>query len=329
MATCPSVTSTEDSPARTRSTSPIRRTTVARRSRPRDRAAIRRTPRCVRTEPSTSRGPSPPSASTTRRASSKATGSYSLMVDLARVKSTVPSERTAASCGLGAHLYATTIVMPGLLRWIRRGSGSSPVFPEDLSAGDVHHDLVRAATEAVTAQVTPEAGDPGLGVDADAAEDLHGFVGDLEGGHRHVSLAQRALTAQRDPLVDHPRGLVDEVAHVLELDRHVGQLELDQLERADRLAELHPLRRVGCRVVERALGKAEAGGRDDQALEVEVAHQLPEAVAPDTHEAGVGDCDVVKEDLARVVGVPDDLLERVGGDTGGVHRHQVHRDGVP
>src|SRR5665647_814600 len=103
------------------------------------------------------------------------------------------------------------MVTSGLLRWIRRGSRSSPMFPDDLSAGDVNHDLVGAATEAVTAQVTPEAGDPGPGVDADAAEDLHGVVGDLESGHRRVALAQRALAPQRDALVDHPRRLVDEV----------------------------------------------------------------------------------------------------------------------
>src|ERR1035437_3930019 len=166
------------------------------------------------------------------------------------------------------------MVTSRLLRWIRRGSRSSPVFPDDLSAGDVNHDLVGAATEAVTAQVTPEAGDPGPGVDADATEDLHGVVGDLEGSHRRVALAQCALTAQRRALVHHPGRLVDEVADVLELDRHVRQLELDQLEGADRLAELHPLRCVAGSVVERALGETQAGGRDDEPLKLQVAYEL-------------------------------------------------------
>ena len=92
---------------------------------------------------------------------------------------------------------------------------------------------------------------------ADAAEDLHGLVGHLERGHRGVALAQCALALERHVVVEHPRGLVDEAADVLELNRHVGELELDELEVADRLTELVALRGVGRGVFEGGLGETE------------------------------------------------------------------------
>src|SRR5207237_9331890 len=63
------------------------------------------------------------------------------------------------------------------------------------------------------------------------------------------------------------------------LDRHVGDLVLDRLELADRLAELLPFPRIGDRVVERALGQPDRLRADPNPSAVERLHGDPESLA--------------------------------------------------
>ena len=99
--------------------------------------------------------------------------------------------------------------------------------------------------------------------------DLERRVRDAVRELARVELRHRGLARERPALVLQPRRLVDERAPGLDLGRHVRELELDRLERRDRLAELLALLRVREREVVGALREADAhrGDRDPPAVE--------------------------------------------------------------
>ena len=72
---------------------------------------------------------------------------------------------------------------------------------------------------------------------------------------------------------------MNELPGGLDLRRHVGEHELDRLERQHRLAELLPLRGVAHRPVEGALGQADGLRRDTGTRAVERHHRVLEADA--------------------------------------------------
>ena len=161
---------------------------------------------------------------------------------------------------------------------------------------------------------------------ADATHDLHGVVDDLEGGLPGIALDERGVDL--DGLAVHllPCGLVQHVLHVLDLDLHIDDLFLDQLKRPDGLAELLAHPRILHGLVVGATGHAHVGGADGQALDLEVLHQLVEALALDADDIGLFALDVVEVDFVGAAHVVADLVELLDGDARAVHREQVHAE---
>ena len=106
-----------------------------------------------------------------------------------------------------------------------------------------------------------------------------------------------------------PGGLEVHVAGQLDVHGDVGQLELDGLELADGLAELHALLGVLERGVEAGLGDAHPHGADGDAPAVEHLEELLEALAPLADQVLLGHPHVVEEELGGVGAVQAHLLE--------------------
>src|SRR5947209_10004033 len=102
----------------------------------------------------------------------------------------------------------------------------------------------------------------------------------MELGHR--DLAHRVLA-----VLEAPRGRVDELPRGLDLRRHLGELVADDLEVPDRAAERLALLGVLEGAVEAALRARDAARGADQALALELPHDVVEALA-DLAEYGVG-----------------------------------------
>ena len=164
------------------------------------------------------------------------------------------------------------------------------------------HDLVRAAADAVHTCITPQTRNAVILGIADAAEYLHGVVSDLEACLSAVELAQCRVNIDGHTVVFLPCGLVQVVAHVLDLDAHIAELLLDLLVGADGLAELDALCRVIERVIVAAGRDAEGVGRDDQTLDLEVLHNGHEALALFADHVALFDDDIVQIDLAHAAG---------------------------
>ena len=81
----------------------------------------------------------------------------------------------------------------------------------------------------------------------------------------------------------------------------------------DRLAERPALLRVGDRLVERALGEADAHRRDADPAAVEDVQELLEAVAAAAEQVRLRDAAVVEGERPRVRGVPAHLPVRLAG----------------
>ena len=88
---------------------------------------------------------------------------------------------------------------------------------------------------------------------------------------------------------------------------HVGDLELDRLERTDRLAERLPLPGVAQRLVDAALGQPGGQRGDRDPALVEGLQELGEAAAPLAEQVGRRHPDVVEGQLVGVRGAPADL----------------------
>src|SRR6266508_2683291 len=110
-----------------------------------------------------------------------------------------------------------------------------------------HHPLylVRALADLEDLLVSVEPGDRELVHEAVPAVDLDRRVDGPVREEPGEELRLRRRQCERPVGVLQPGSLVDEGAARLDLGRHVGELELDGLERADRPAELLPLERVG------------------------------------------------------------------------------------
>src|SRR6266481_6003862 len=122
--------------------------------------------------------------------------------------------------------------------------------PREQRPRDLRHlDLIRPGVDLQHLGVAAELLDLELGHVAVAAEELDGLEGDLHRGLRGVELARRRLgELHRLAGGGHLDQAEDEVLQVHPRDLHLGELQLDELELADRAAELH----AGARVVDRA-----------------------------------------------------------------------------
>src|SRR3954447_366485 len=91
-----------------------------------------------------------------------------------------------------------------------------------------------------------------------AAEDLHRLGGGPHGQLGAEELGHRRLLLERPAVLLEPGGMVEQVGPGLDLRRHIGQLEADPLEAADRPAELLALPGVAQRLVVRSLRDSQA-----------------------------------------------------------------------
>jgi len=156
------------------------------------------------------------------------------------------------------------------------------------------------------------------------AHDLHGVVNHLESRAGDVQLRHGVFVAHRQAVVHHPRHLVAVVLHVFDLDRHVGDLFLNHLEAADRLAELNPLIGIHGGVFKGRLSRTNAGCRKHNALDLEVGHQLHPAVVELPDQRIFGQAHVVNEDLTGRYRPPADFGQRVDTHTRRIGRQQEH-----
>ena len=96
----------------------------------------------------------------------------------------------------------------------------------------------------------------------------------------------------------------------LDLDGHLGQLELDRLVLDDRLAEGVPDLRVGDAQLKGAEGDSAAAGGDVDPADLDPVHHLVEALARGPAENPVGgDADVMQDQLGRVDALVAHLLD--------------------
>ena len=146
----------------------------------------------------------------------------------------------------------------------------------------------------------------------DAAHDLHGVIGHFEGGVGAVVLAHggSGRVEVAVVVVCVPGGLVQHVLHVRQLDAHIGDLDLVELEAADGLPEGDAAVRVRHSILEGADGGAVVAGAHEPALEVEVGHAAHEAVALFAEDVLLLKLHVVHVDLAAAVHAQAQLGQR-------------------
>src|SRR5436190_9003631 len=197
------------------------------------------------------------------------------------------------------------------------------------TADDVEHDLVRTGTDPIQAHVAPDPLDSVLLHVAGAAVDLDALVGDLDRDARSVQLGHRDLADGVLAVLVAPGGRVDHLPRALDLRRHLGELVADHLELADLAAERGALLGVLQRTVEARLGAGDAAGGADQALALELPHDVVEALADLAEDRGRRDPDVLECQQRRVARVHAELLELLlADDAGEVHRHEEQREAV-
>src|ERR1700742_109128 len=138
-----------------------------------------------------------------------------------------------------------------------------PLKSEAQLAGDEHPlDLGRALADLQDLGVAVEAADRVFVHEAVAAEDLGGVAGVVHGGVGGGQLGDGRFLLERLP-GQHPgrRGVVGQPGHV-GASFHVGDLELQTLEPADRAAERVPVMHVTDGLVDAALGEPGRQVRD-------------------------------------------------------------------
>ena len=96
-------------------------------------------------------------------------------------------------------------------------------------------------------------------------------------------------------------------------DVHVGELALDELELADRLAELLALVDVGHHHVEAGLHDAERPRRQHRPLVVEARHQHVDAASDLAEHVLLGDLALLEDQLAGIRAAHAELVELLGG----------------
>src|SRR5262249_50631650 len=173
-----------------------------------------------------------------------------------------------------------------------------------------HHalHLVRALADLEDLLVAVEPRDRELVHEAVAAVDLERRVDDAVRDEAREELRLRGGKRERLARVLEPGGAVDELPARLDLGCHVRELELDRLEARDGPSELLTLLRVHGGKVVGALRESDAHRCDRDAAAVEDLHELAEAVPALAEEVPLGDGAGVERELARVGGVPTELM---------------------
>ena len=120
-----------------------------------------------------------------------------------------------------------------------------------------------------------------------------------------------ASMSQRSPAVVGPRRVFGEQPRRCDLRRHVGELELDRLVLADRLAEGLAHLAVGDRLIERGLRKPDAARRDIDAPELEPAQRMLASPRPSSPpiSRSAGMTIVLEHELGGVDALVAELFE--------------------
>ena len=146
---------------------------------------------------------------------------------------------------------------------------------------------------------------------------------------RGVQLGHRDLAHRVLAVVEAPRRHVHELARRLDFRRHLGELVADHLELAD--ASPNALRSFAyCeRPFEAFCAPATLPRGADQALALELPHDVVEALADLAEHRRRGHAHVLEGQQRRVGGVHAELLELLLADHAGrVHRHEEQREAV-
>src|SRR5688572_15619201 len=120
----------------------------------------------------------------------------------------------------------------------------------------------------------------------------------------HAGLEIAALAAVVDG-----RRVLDQQSRGLDARRHLGELQLDRLVLADRLAEGVALARILERFLERGLGHADAARRDIDPAELEAADGLMKAAPFRADQIARRHAVVVEHELGRIDALVAELLE--------------------
>ena len=146
--------------------------------------------------------------------------------------------------------------------------------------------------------------------------DLHGLARAPDGGLAGDQLRGGGLRHVGPALIAEPRRPVGEEPRGLGLGPHVGELGLDRLVGADRLAERLALGGVGEAVIQAGLREAGGDGPDRDPPAVERRQRLGEAASAFAEQVILGDAAAVERELVRVSGVPSHLaVGRTHGET--------------
>src|SRR6185369_1467387 len=147
-----------------------------------------------------------------------------------------------------------------------------------------------------------------IGDVAVTAMNLDSLLGDKDGGFGRAHLAHGRLHGVVHLVVLHPGRLVDKQLAHLDAGVHVGQLELDRLEVADRSAELLALLGVGQRSLESPLGNAERLGSNADPAPVESLHGDLEPLPFLSKQVGCRNPQIVERKGGRVAPTDSHLL---------------------
>src|SRR3954447_9343121 len=137
-----------------------------------------------------------------------------------------------------------------------------------------------------------------------AAVNLHGVARRVDRDLRRVQLRHGGSFANRTALFAQPRGLVHEVARILDGNGHVGAFERDGLVTADRSSERLALVRIRNRRLEARARHTERQRRDGDAPVVENAQEGLEALTAHAEQLPFGNTATVEHELVRVGRVP-------------------------
>src|SRR5689334_18108266 len=187
-------------------------------------------------------------------------------------------------------------------------------LPEETPRDLRYLDLVRPRIDLQHLGVAAQLLDLELGHVAVAAEDLHGLERDLDRRLRRVELARRRLgEGHRLPRGGHLDLPEHDVLEVHARDLHLRELQLDQLEFADRAPELDARPRVLEALREALLDDPERHRRDAGPLHRE--RRLRARTAGDVlglaDEPVAADAHVLEEELPRRRGMEPHLPERL------------------
>jgi len=129
-----------------------------------------------------------------------------------------------------------------------------------LALDDELHDLGRPSADGHEPRVAEELLRLAVFRVTDTARHLQGLRSDLLSRYAGEELRRSALPRRRKATVDAPGGLKCHQPRRVQLDRHVGDLEADALERSDLSPELLALRRVLDGVLEGSPAVAHGAG---------------------------------------------------------------------